>query len=54
MRTRDEFVLTPIQYAKEVEDALTTSKLKCTVDDIFVVPDYCAFIDLYTDKKFRR
>ncbi len=54
MRVRNQFVLSPIQYATLVERALTTSTLKCTVIDIFIVPDYVAYILPYVDKKLGR
>ena len=53
-RIRNGFVLTPIQYANAIEQALTTSKLKCTVHNIFAVPDYTAFILPYMDNKLSR
>jgi hypothetical protein len=53
-KVRDQFVLTPLQYKNLIESALTTSKLKCSVHDVFIVPDYTAYIMPHVDDKFSR
>ncbi len=53
-RVRNQFVLTPVQYAELITQALTTSKLKCTVHDIFIIPDYAAYIMPFVDRKLGR
>jgi hypothetical protein len=53
-RIRNKFVLTPVQYAREIEAALTTDKTPCNVHDIFIVPDYASFINPYLDPNIGR
>jgi hypothetical protein len=48
-RVRNQFVLTPAQYADLIERALTTEKLTCSVHNIFVVPDYVTYITPFVD-----
>jgi hypothetical protein len=51
---RQKHVLTPGGYEREIERALTTPAYKAKVVDIFVVPDYHAFLAPELDPKFNR
>lgn len=53
-RVRNQFVLSPVQYADLIEKALATEKLTCHVVDIFVVPNYVAFIAPFMDQNLGR
>jgi hypothetical protein len=53
-RIRNKFVLTPAQYANEIERALTTEKVLCNVIDIFIVPDYAAYVAPHLDPNLGR
>lgn len=53
-RIRNKFVLTPVQYAREIEAALTTDSTPCHVHDIFIVPDYASYILPYLDPNLGR
>lgn len=48
-RVRNSFVLTPVQYEKAINEALTTSKMTCTVHDLFIIPDYVLYISPHLD-----
>jgi hypothetical protein len=53
-RIRNKFVLSPLQYAKEITGALTTNRTPCHVHDIFIVPDYASYIAPYLDPALGR
>ena len=53
-RVRNCFVLSPEKYATAIEQALTTATTKCTVHDIFIVPNYTAYIVPFMDSAFSR
>jgi hypothetical protein len=54
MRLRKSYVLTPMKYKDAIEDCLSTTKIKCTVHDIFVVPDYANYLKPYIDRNLGR
>jgi hypothetical protein len=53
-RIRNKFVLSPVQYARDIEVALTTDKTPCNVNDIFIVPNYADYIKPYLDPNLGR
>lgn len=53
-RVRNNFVLSPIQYAECIVRALNTANTTCSVHDLFVIPDYNAYISPYVDKHIER
>ena len=53
-RIRNKFVLTPVQYAQEIEAVLSTDRTPCHVHDIFIVPDYAAYITPFLDPNLGR
>lgn len=53
-RIRNKFILSPIQYLREIEVALTTDRTPCNVHDIFIVPDYAAYIVPFLDPNIGR
>lgn len=53
-RVRNAFVLSPLAYAAAIEQALTTGATKCTVHDIYIVPNYTAYILPFMDQSFGR
>ena len=42
---------TPQQYKDHIESALSTKKSRCTVEDLFAIPDYKKLLDAHTDKR---
>jgi hypothetical protein len=53
-KVRNQFVLSPVKYAQLITSALTTAKLPCNVHDIFIVPDYTAYIKPHIDNNLAR
>jgi hypothetical protein len=53
-RVRNCFVLTPVQYKDAIEQILSSARIKCTVVDIFVVPNYVQYITPFMDNLFGR
>lgn len=39
-RVRNALVLTPLAYRNAIEGCLTSSRIKCEVKDVFVLPNY--------------
>ena len=49
--SRSKYVYTPQQYKDHIESALSTKKSRCTVEDLFAIPDYKKLLDAHTDRR---
>ena len=45
---------TPQEYAFRLKEIFSSSRIKCVVKDVFIVPDYCDWLENHIDKDFGR